>query len=84
MLDLINGLFEIAGAVAVWRNVVKLYKDKQIRGVDWRLWIFFSSWGIWNLYYYPSLDQWFSTIGGAIMVIANLVWVFLAIKYKNN
>jgi len=82
MNDLINGSFELFGAYLTWANVYKLLKDKEVKGVYWMIWVFYSAWGMWNLYYYPSLDQWASFYAGIIMVIGNICWVVLAIKYK--
>lgn len=82
--DVANGTFELLGAVLVWLNVGRIRRDRCVRGVDWRAWIVFTSWGWWNLYYYPSLGQWFSAAGGAVMVAANTVWVAYAIKYRGN
>ena len=73
--DLINGLFEIGGSFAIWGNVLVLYRDKQVRGVHWASMVFFMTWGYWNLYYYPHLDQWLSFIGGLSIVTANTLWV---------
>ena len=82
--DLINGLFEFGGAIVSWINVFKLFKDKEIKGVYWPMWIFFSSWGIWNLFYYPSLKQYISFFAGIFLVSGNIVWVFLAFKYNKG
>ncbi len=73
--DVVNGIFEATGAFFVWGNAWKLHQDREIKGVYWPSWIFFSSWGIWNLYYYPSLSQWWSFVGGALLVTGNLAWV---------
>ncbi len=82
--DLVNGLFELCGAFFVWLNVRKLHIDKQVRGVYWPVTAVFSVWGLWNLYYYPSLDQWFSFSAGIVLVSANIVWVGMAIRYRKN
>jgi hypothetical protein len=79
--DLINGLFEFGGAIVIWFNVVKLIKDKIIKGVYWHIWMFYSLWGFWNLYYYPSLNQYLSFIAGIFLVAGNTVWVILAIYF---
>jgi hypothetical protein len=79
--DLVNGVFEAFGSLGVWGNVLALIKDKQVKGTRWWFAAFFTSWGFWNLYYYPHLGQWLSFWGGASMALANLVWVVLAIKY---
>ena len=84
LADTANGIFEFGGACLMWTNVPKLLRDKQIRGINWQVTTFFALWGWWNLYYYPSLHQWLSTIGGAVMVFANTTWVVIAIKYRKN
>lgn len=82
--DIINGSFEMIGAYFTIANAYKLHIDKAIKGVYWKIWIFYCGWGVWNLYYYPSLDQWISFIAGILMVVGNIVWLILAIKYRNN
>lgn len=73
--DVVNGLFEFCGSLALWRNVLQLYRDKQLKGVHWAATAFFMTWGYWNLYYYPALDQWWSLYGGVSIVAANTVWL---------
>lgn len=82
--DLINGLFELLGGFALWQNVTRIKKDKQCRGVNWQVTLFFFAWGLWNLFYYPSLSQWISFAGGLNIVLANAFWLYYAIKYRRN
>jgi len=80
--DLINGSFELLSGLLTILNIVKLIKDKQLKGISYIPIVFFTMWGIWNLYYYPSLNQIYSFIGGMIITIVNLVWLMLLIYYK--
>jgi hypothetical protein len=80
-LDIINGSFEFFGAYCTWANAYVLFRAKAIRGVYWPTTAFFSLWGLWNLTYYPSLGQWVSFWGGVALVLGNILWVILAIKY---
>jgi len=73
--DLINGLFELCGGFFILFSVVKLYRDKIVKGVSWVHVAFFSSWGFWNLFYYPHLDQWLSFYGGLWIVTVNCIWL---------
>ena len=82
--DLLNGLFEFCGALMLTQNVKRLHKDKVVRGVHWMPTLFFASWGVWNLYYYPSLDQWWSFLGGCAIVCVNLVWFGQMLYYRNR
>lgn len=79
--DLINGLFELAGSLLTWANVKRVYNDKGYAGIYLPAVIFFWSWGAWNCFYYPHLGQWWSFAGGVSLVIANLAWVTLMLRY---
>jgi hypothetical protein len=81
--DLINGTFELVGGILCWLNVQRLRKDRRVQGVDWRVSAFFSAWGLWNLFFYPSLHQWASFAGGILLVLANTTWVALALRYRS-
>lgn len=79
--DIINGTYESCGAIFILTSILKLYKDKKVRGIHWVHTAFFTSWGYWNLYYYPHLNQWISFLGGIGIVIANSIWLFQIIYY---
>lgn len=84
MSDAINGLFEFIGSILTWMNVTRTYKDKGYAGIYLPSVVFFSSWGIWNLYFYPHLNQWLSFLGGCSLVIANLLWVGMMYYYGHK
>jgi hypothetical protein len=79
--DLVNGAFEACGALVILLSVRRLLRDREVRGFDWRTTAFFSAWGLWNLFYYPSLDQWASFAGGVAIVLANTAWLCLLARY---
>lgn len=79
--DYVNGSFELCGAFAITLGCRQLYRDKIVRGVSVLHLSYFLAWGIWNLYYYPSLDQWFSCVGGIGVVSANAVYVAMLVYY---
>jgi len=82
--DLANGAFELLGGLLLWANVARLRRDRMVRGVDWRVTAFFMAWGLWNLFYYPSLAQWASFTGGLFICSANVVWLWYAFRFRNN
>ena len=84
MNDYVNGAFELFGAFASMVNLRRIYSDKIVKGIDWRVTAFWSMWGLWNLYYYPSLGQWVSFYCGAVLVASNTAWVVLAVLYSRN
>lgn len=82
--DLINGMFESIGALMIFQNVRTLHRDKMVRGVHWGPTGFFASWGLWNLFYYPHLEQWFSFVAGAVLVTINTIWLIQMLYYRNR
>ncbi len=77
--DVGNAVFEALGAYFTWRNALALYRERKISGVYWPMTIFFTAWGVWNLYYYPALGQWWSFTAGAVLVIGNVLWSVMAV-----
>lgn len=80
--DAINGFFELGGALLLLLNVRAILRDREVSGIHWGPTAFFTAWGLWNLFYYPSLDQWFSFAGGVAIVTVNAVWLALVLKYR--
>lgn len=80
--DMINGIFELFGALFLILNVLRIHKDKKLSGVHWMPTVFFTVWGMWNLYYYPSLDQWYSFYGGLLIATVNTVWLLQIFYYS--
>ena len=79
--DLINGAFEMGGAFANVLSIKSLWKDKKIMGVHWAPTVFFFTWGLWNVAYYPMLNQWFSFIGALAILATNLIWIVSLIYF---
>lgn len=82
--DILNGLFESCGGFFIGLSILKLHREKLVRGVSWTHVAFFSTWGFWNLYFYPHLDQWFSFWGGAALVAANATWLGQIVYYNHR
>jgi len=82
--DMINGSFELLSSVMILNHCRVLLKDKAVAGVSLLSNIFFVGWGGWNLYYYPHLGQIFSFYGGISIMLANVLWVALMIKYRRR
>jgi len=82
--DIINGVFECGAGLLLLLNCRRLWQDKKVRGVSMLPVSFFTLWGIWNLYYYPSLGQMASFLGGLVVVGVNATWVGMAIYYTKK
>lgn len=79
--DLVNGSFEGIGALVLLLNIRRLLRDKMVRGVHWAPVAFWTLWGYWNVFYYPSLGQSFSFVAGLAVAAVNTVQLALLVKY---
>ncbi len=75
--DMINGLFELVGGLLLVLNIRRLWIDRKIEGVSMIPVFFFTVWGFWNLYFYPSVNAPWSFAGGIVVVVANSIWAVL-------
>ncbi len=82
--DIINGSFETAAGFAVLHHCFKLYEHKQARGLSIPAVLFFTVWGLWNLFYYPHLDQFWSFVGGIFITIANIGYLVMLAHYSRH
>lgn len=80
--DITNALFELVGAFFTWKNFLVLKKERKLQGVYAPTTAFFTSWGIWNAFYYPTLNQWYSFWGAILLCSGNIAWVVLALRIK--
>ncbi len=81
--DLLNASFEAIGALFLLADCRALYRDKQLRGVYWPGRVFWASWGLWNVFYYPAIGQSLSFVAGLLVLAANAVWCALAWRYRD-
>lgn len=79
--DFINGAFEALGACFLFLNVLKLWQDKEIKGIDWKAVAFFFTWGLWNLWFYPAQGLVWSFLGGVLICLMNSLWLGLVCYY---
>lgn len=80
--DAINALFELGGAVVVVLSIRRALEGGDIKGLSgWHV-AFFTCWGAWNIFYYPTLDQWLSFGAGVVMTLANFTYAALWWKYN--
>lgn len=82
--DLVNSLFETLGGFFVILSIVKLHKEKSVRGYHWATVFFFTAWGFWNVYYYPHLGQWLSFLGGLFIASMNAILLSQMLYYTHK
>lgn len=80
-MDLLNGMFEVAGGTLALNHCRVLYTHKETRGISLFGAVFFMGWGFWNLYYCTVLSQPISFFGGLFLVAANAFYLGMSAYY---
>jgi len=84
MYDFINASFEFGLAFILYLNMRRLRIDRTIKGVSWYGTGFTSLWAVWNLLYYPYLEQWVSFVAGFGVLFMNSWWLYLAYQFRER
>lgn len=83
-LDVINACFEACGAITLLKSCWMTFKAKSTVGISALQVAFFSGWGYFNCFYYPSLNQSYSFVAGLCLAIVNTFWVGQIIYYRRK
>lgn len=79
-MDLISALFQGGAGFMIMLNIIKIHKDKFVRGVSIYCQGFMVAWGIFAPIYFISLNQILSTISAIFILMMNTIW-FIQILY---
>jgi hypothetical protein len=79
--DQVNAFFEGGGACLQLLNCRQLLRDRVVRGAHWLPLAFWTSWGCWNLFYYPSIGQSWSFVAGTLVFLVNGTNLFLMWRF---
>ena len=82
--DIINASFEVGAGFAVLHHCWCLRRDKEVRGISVLAVVFFTLWGIWNVFWYPWLNQVFSFLAGIFVTLANVLYVCKLRYYRQR
>ena len=85
MYDQINSGFIFVAGIFYVLNLLKLIKDKDVKGISKLSIVFFSIWNIWTLFFFLMVTEFWWTIGAYIIVtVLNIVYIILMIKYSRK
>jgi len=82
--DQVNGAFEVVGGLMLVANVLRLHRDKETKGVGAFPTAFFTSWGLWNCWFYPHNGLTYSFLGGVFLAGVNFVWLCQMVYYRKT
>jgi hypothetical protein len=82
-VDLINALFELGGGLAIIPSIARAWRQGQVSGVHPLTPVFFWTWSLWNIFYYPALGQWMSFVCGTLCLISNSVWLMCVLLFSH-
>ena len=80
--DAVKGILELVGASAVLVNVIRIIKDKELKGVSFYYILFSVVANGYAMYFYYILQQWYAFWGVTIYTILVTLWMMLVLGYK--
>ena len=81
-IDMVNSFFPFVGSIFVILNIIKMHKDKELKGSHWFSPLFFYCGQIWGAYFMYTLHKWWSLAGAIVLTFFNFVWYFTMLYYK--
>jgi hypothetical protein len=82
MNDNINAIFVAISGILILLSAVKVAKNKSAAGVSPLTVAFFVAFGVWNLWFYSSLNQVGSMAAQTVNCTANIAWLALILIYR--
>ena len=80
-MDQINAIAEVIACIVLLPSIMTAWRMKVVQGVHWLTPAFFWSYGIWNLFYYHSLEQYWSGLAAILLVAQNTIWLLMVVLY---
>jgi hypothetical protein len=84
MNDNINAIFVAISGILILLSAVKVAKNKSAAGVSPLTVAFFVAFGVWNLWFYSSLNQVGSMAAQTVNCTANIAWLALILIYRRR
>ena len=82
--DLLNCGLEVCGGLLVTQDIRAILRARRVVGRSVLPMLFFTAWGVCNLYIYPSSGLIASAIGGAFLCAMNIVVLVLVARYRDR
>jgi hypothetical protein len=83
-MDIVNAILEAAGLLFILPSVLRARRLREVVGVHWTMPAFFWTWGVWNLFYYPHLDQGWSAAATIGVLAGNTAWLYCVLRYTRH
>lgn len=81
-MDHVNALLQLGAVGFVCLSIRRVLQDRGTRGLSlWQVG-YFCAWGAFNLAYYPTLGQVWSTAAGVALFTANATYLSLCLWFK--
>lgn len=83
--DFFTCIFDLVFLYFGYQNNKALYRDKEVKGFDWRNVLLAVLWNIWSIVIiYPSAGLYYANVINMIYVITQVVWILMAWHYRRH
>lgn len=83
--DLITCGFDLMFFYSGIQNIRALYRDKIVKGFDWRNMILFVSFNVWSIFViYPSANLILANVLNVAFLCTQLTWIGMYLYYRKE
>lgn len=82
-MDQANAALEMGGAFLRTLDCIKLFQHKRFVGGHLGTALYFLLWGVFNVFFYPSLNQVWSFWAALALMVINGLWFVMAVYYNH-
>ena len=85
-VDYITSAFQAGAVLFLCANIIRLWKDGELKGISIWMMVYFTIWGYWGVFMWADLQQPWSMWTNVGIAVAYTIWLGLAlfIKFMNS
>jgi hypothetical protein len=81
MSEAIYAAFTFTAASLVWTHIVKLHREKKVRGVHWAPLVFTWCWATYAIYFYWVYKMPWTWTANLMMWLSYTIWTAMVFRY---
>ncbi len=84
-IDIVTAIFDIIFVYNGFVNIMKLYRDKDVRGVSLSYWMLCIAWNAWSTFVvYPTANLLMAQYLCGVLMLQYTAWLAMAFYYRQR
>ena len=83
--DLVTAAFDVIFLFSGFNNLRSLYRDKEVKGFDWRNMVLYFLWNMWSIFIiYPKASLYLANLINCLYALTQVVWLSMYCYYRHE